>query len=162
MSLGRTPVGPPAGTVLPGLPLGIEAETGDDQKHVTIANADRDPLSGAPPSITEKAFRGHLILHEPSVAKDEGRRPGAVVAVVVQPGMPSSPLVGETLNMVGGGNGAFDRKGSIARCNRPSIDENGVVGMRLVGHCVLGPAITGARRQTDRQNEREKREGGSH
>lgn len=161
-ALGATRLGAPARTVLPELPLGIEAKTGNDHEDMSLADVYCDPLAMSPLAVPEEALGGHLVCHQPGIPQDIRNRSRAIVAIVVDPGMAAAPLVGKSLNVVGGSNGSLHGRRSLAWRDCATIDDHCVVRVRLVGDGVLGLHLARTGGGTNRPNEGEHREESSH
>lgn len=110
----RLPAGA-AFTVAP-TPAGVEAETSQDQKDVTIADINRDPLSFSLFSVIEESIGGELPLQETGLAQDVARRSTAIVSPVVELGMTATIFVGLVEQPIGGSDRSLDLPRSKKRC----------------------------------------------
>ena len=149
---------PPAGAILPVFPISVEAQPRNHEEDMPLSRIHRNPLSPTPFPVSEKPLGRHLVTQQTRMAQDIGRCSRAVIAPVIENCVPSSPLIGQTVNPVGGRNRTPDREGSVLGGHCPAIDQNRVAWLHPVGQSVSGLTPPEAGSETERhQNDEDYR-----
>src|SRR6185503_15426998 len=112
---------------------GVEPEPGDHRVGVAAVGVDRDPLALALPTPAHEAAGVERALQQ--VAADQGVRDaaGAVVAAVLDRGMPAAVPVRLLDDVVGRLDRALDAARGVPRRDRETVHD-----LRLLGRLVLG------------------------
>ncbi len=94
------------------------------------------------------------LLEHTGLAQDEGDRAGAIVGAVVVPPVSPSSTVRSADDFIGGGDGALDSFGSLARGHGFTVDEtDGVTFAKDVVGCVNLPLVLTTRQQPEHCHE---------